>query len=174
MTNPIVRQATSEDATRPGTIGPAAYLAAYAHIWDDAAALARWLSTFSAEAFTRFIARTDTRIWVCEVEGEIVGFLTMVIGSSNPATKEDGGAEIPRIYILPGATGLGLGKRMVDAAIAEARDLSLTHVWLDHMKSAEYAGRTYQKWGFVPLGTWTFDQPVKPGFAEMAGLVYRL
>ncbi len=171
---PKVRKAVLGDAVELGTVGPAAYSASYGYLWDDSAAFARWLTTFSADAFDTFLRRSDTHVWVTEIDGSIVGFLTMIVGSKNPATGEAGGAEIPRIYMLPGVQGMGLGKQMVEVAISQARDEGLSHVWLDHMLSADYAGRTYRKWGFTPIGTWTFDQPVKSEFKEMGGLVFRL
>ncbi len=174
MDGVIVREAVLADAVTLGTIGPAAYTAAYGDIWDSAAALAAWLDSFSMSAFERFLQRNDTRVWIAEIDGRAVGFLTMIIGSPDPVTKDMSGAEIPRIYLLPGAQALGLGKRLVDAAIAEARRLGLSHVWLDHMASADHARHAYLKWGFVELGTWTFNQPVKPGFEAMGGLIYRL
>jgi len=174
MSVPVIRRATSEDADRIGSVGPAAYAAAYGELWDDGAALSRWLGSYGTAAVSDFLARDDTRIWVAEIDGEIVGFLTMIIGSANPATGETEGAELPRIYFLPGAQRLGLGRRLAEAAIAEARSLGLSHVWLDHMQSAEYAGRAYRKWGFAPLGVWRFDQPVRAGCDAMNGLILRL
>ncbi len=174
MSQPVVRRAIPDDADQLGRVGPAAYTAAYGDLWDDGAALARWLRSYGTAAVSDFLTREETRIWVAEVDGEIVGFLTMIIGSANPATGETGGAEIPRIYFLPGAQRLGLGRRLAEAALAEARNLGLSHVWLDHMQSADHAGRAYRKWGFVPLGTWRFDQPVRAGYDAMKGLILRL
>ncbi len=174
MAEPVIRQATALDAERLGSVGPAAYAAAYGDLWDDGAALSRWLDSYGAAAMSAFLGRKETRAWVAEVDGEIVGFLTMIVGSANPATREAGGAEIPRIYLLPGAQRFGLGRRLAEAAIAEARDLGLSHVWLDHMASADQARRAYLKWGFTPLGDWRFDQPVRAGCDAMQGLILRL
>jgi len=174
MTMSSVRRAVPADAVALGFVGPAAYAAAYGDLWDDPAALADWLATYGETAQTAFIARSDTRVFVAEVDDRIVGFATMIIGSANPATRETGGAEIPRIYLLPGAQGVGLGRRLVEAAIAEARALGLSHVWLDHMQDAAHAGQAYRKWGFEPLGTWRFDQKVKQGHDGMQGLILRL
>ena len=174
MAEITIRRAVRDDATRLGIVGPAAYAAAYGDLWDDSVALARWLSSYGAEAVAAFLDRQETRVFVAEIDDEIVGFLTMIVGSTNPATGEDGGAEIPRIYLLPGAQRLGLGRRLVEAAIAAAREDGLGHVWLDHMASAKHAHAAYLKWGFEPLGSWQFDQPVKPGCAGMEGLIRRL
>lgn len=157
-----------------GVIGPAAYAAAYAYLWDDSAALARQLSTFSSASFANLVERADNSLWVAQVDGSIVGFLTMVAGSANPVTSLSNGAEIPRIYLLPGAQGLGLGRQLLDAAIRQARQEQLGHVWLDVMASAQQARRAYQRWGFSELGPKTFSKPVRTGLAEMMVLIKHL
>lgn len=166
-----VRKATPADVPGLGVVGPAAYAAAYTYLRDDDAELARQLATFSATSFEIFLANPDTALWVAEADGAIVGFLSMIAGSLNPVTEEPGGAEIPRIYLLPGVQGMGLGRRLLDAAIAEAEILSLGHVWLDVMASADNARKAYLKWGFSELGTKRFGRPVKAGMADMVVLI---
>lgn len=117
------------------------------------------------------LERTDARLWVAQVDATIVGFLTMVVDSANPVTKEANGAEIPRIYLLPGAQSLGLGRALLNSAIAQAREENFSHIWLDVMASADHARRAYLKWGFSEIGPRTFDKPVKAGFADMVVLI---
>ena len=174
MSMSSVRRAVPEDAVTLGFVAPAAYASAYGDLWDDPAAFADWLATYGEAALRAFMARFDTRTFVAEIDNRIVGFATMIIDSANPATREAGGAEIPRIYLLPGAQGVGLGRRLAEAAIAEARALGLSHVWLDHMQDATHAGHAYRKWGFEPLGSWRFEQKVKKGHDGMQGLILRL
>jgi ribosomal protein S18 acetylase RimI-like enzyme len=170
----VIRRASLADIDNLGVIGPAAYAVAYAFLWDDSAALARQLATFSAESFANLLERADTRLWVAEVDRSIVGFLTMVVGSMNPITDLPNGAEIPRIYLLPGAQRLGLGRQLFDSAVRKAREEKLGHVWLDVMASAEHARRAYLRWGFSELGPRTFNKPVKTGFADMMVLIKHL
>jgi ribosomal protein S18 acetylase RimI-like enzyme len=168
---PIIRRASSADVHSLGIVGPAAYAAAYGYLWDKSAALARQLATFGAEAFAKLLERADARLWIAQVDASILGFLTMVVGSANPITEEANGAEIPRIYLLPGAQRLGLGKQLLNSAIAQARDENLSHIWLDVMASAELARTAYLKWGFSEVGVRKFDKPVKAEFADMVVLM---
>jgi ribosomal protein S18 acetylase RimI-like enzyme len=170
----VVRRASPADIDNLGVIAPAAYAAAYGYLWDDSAALARQLATFSAESFANLLERADTRLWVAQVDRSIVGFLTMVVGSANPITDTPNGAEIPRIYLLPGAQRFGLGRQLLDSAVREAREEKLGHVWLDVMASAEHARRAYLRWGFSELAHRTFNKPVKAGFADMMVLIKHL
>jgi ribosomal protein S18 acetylase RimI-like enzyme len=162
-----IRMASPTDIQELGVVGPAAYAAEYAYLWDSSAALARQLETFSAAAFNRFMERYDSRIWVAQTDNMIVGFLTMVVGSVDPIKGRASGAEIPRIYLLPGSQGQGIGRQLVESAIERARDEALSYVWLDVMASASQAIDAYVRWGFEELGSNRFSKPVRPNLSEM-------
>jgi ribosomal protein S18 acetylase RimI-like enzyme len=162
-----VRAAKPEDAPKLGTIGPAAYTAAYGYLWESPVFLSEQLETFSTAAFETLLQRADARVWVAEAEGAMVGFLSLVLRSANPITFEENGAEIPRIYLLPGSQGLGLGRMLLGAAVCHARSKGLTHVWLDVMASAKSATHAYSRWGFSKIGQKRFPRPVKANLDEM-------
>jgi diamine N-acetyltransferase len=166
---PLIRRALPSDAEKLGAIGPAAYSSAYSYLWDNSVALAKQL----AAAFAELLSGTDARVWVAQIDGSLVGFLSMIVGSSNPISREPNGAEIPRVYLLPGAQRLGLGRQLLAAAIKQAHDERLTHIWLDVMASADWARRAYLKWGFSELGSKFFDKPVKAGQNDMVVLIKR-
>lgn len=168
MANPIltIRTATSADAPALGVIGPAAYAASYGHIWDDPVALSCQLDTFNADAFRTFICSENTWTWIAEIDNRPVGFLTMVTGSPDPITLDSNGAEIARIYLLPGAQKRGLGQMLLQSAVSEATREQLDYVWLDVMAYASTAVETYRKWGFIDIGTKLFARPVRAGFDD--------
>ncbi|UHS62208.1 GNAT family N-acetyltransferase [Agrobacterium vaccinii] len=169
MVRPIskIRLAISTDAQTLGVIGPATYATSYGYLWDDPLALSEQLHTFGADAFRSFMRRENTRVWIAEIDNTPVGFLTMVLGVADPVTFETDGAEIPRIYLLPGAQGHGLGRMLIDAATSEASREGLRYVWLDVMTSATNAIEAYRKWGFVDIGKKPFTRPVKAKFKDM-------
>jgi len=168
------RKARPSDAEALGIVGPAAYAAAYTYLWDDSAALARQIATFGTAAFVGLLARSEAWVWVAETDGAVIGFLSMIGHVPNPITLETNGAEIPRIYLLPGAQGVGVGRRLLDTAVAAARAEGFSHVWLDVMESALGARRAYARWGFTEIGKKVFPGPVKAGLADMRVLVRRL
>ena len=174
MGTAVIRPARPEDTAALGTVGPAAYAAAYGYLWEDGDALAAQLESFGAQAVHEFLSRQDTAAWVAEINGLIVGFLTIVFDSPDPATREPGGVEIPRIYLLPGAQKRGLGRKLVECAIAYARSHDRAYVWLDVMESATHARAAYIKWGFEEVGTSVFAKNVKPGLAGMVVLKMHL
>jgi ribosomal protein S18 acetylase RimI-like enzyme len=163
----VIRPATAADADAMGCVGPAAYAIVYAYMWDDSAAFSRQLATFSANACRDFLARPDTRAWVAEIGGDVVGFLKMVLTSPNPVDAAANGAEIPRIYLLPGSGRLGLGRRLMDAALDAARAEGQDHVWLAVKGSADNAHAAYVKWGFSLHGVVKTKKPVKAGYEAL-------
>lgn len=162
-----VRPAIVADVEELGYVGPAAYAAEYAYLWDSGAALANQLATFSSQAFIHLLARPAAKTWVAQIDGSIVGFLTMIVGSVDPLQRRPQGAEISRIYLLPGTHGHGIGRKLLEHAIAQARAEKMDYLWLDVMASAKQARNAYLKWGFVELGAKRFTKPVRPDLADM-------
>jgi diamine N-acetyltransferase len=158
-----IARATVGDAPDLGIIGPAAYAAAYHDDWDDPVAFFWQLQTFGAEAMEATLARPDARVWIARQDGVGVGFLTMFVGSLEPINQRPKGAEIPRIYLLPGARRGGIGKKLLEAAEKQAREDGCDHVWLDVMEHAEWARAAYERWGFSEIGGKTFAGGLRPG-----------
>lgn len=165
-----IRRASLSDAESLGVIGPAAYSAIYHYLWDDCVALAHQLNTFSTQSFLTLLQKADTKVWVAEAQGVIIGFLIMIMHSKNPITYENAGAEISRIYLLPGSQKMGIGFQLMSMAREYANKLNLTHMWLDVMSSAKHARKAYSKWGFIEIGTKVFPRSVKFEYSQMAVL----
>jgi GNAT superfamily N-acetyltransferase len=150
-----IRVAQPQDAEALGIIGPAIYAESYGHMWDDAGAYADYLMTFGSSAVGDFIGRTDTRMWLVEVDRRVVGFLSLVLHSPDPVDRRTDGAEVPRIYMLAPCRGRGVGTKLVAEAERYAREEGADHLWLDAMKAAPWAWQTYHRWGFREIGqTW--------------------
>lgn len=169
-----IRRASEHDAETLGVIGPAAYAAAYHYLWNDCVALAHQLDTFSKSAFLELLQRDNTRIWVAEIAGKMVGFLIMIINSENPITHHRDGAEISRIYLLPGSQKKGIGRQLLNIAREHASKLELTHIWLDVMESATSARNAYHEWGFSEIGYKYFPRQVKADLSKMIILGIKL
>ena len=171
MSAAVVRRASPEDTEVLGIIGPAAYAEAYSYLWDRPDAYSDQLRTFGPRAFESVLARPDARLWIGEVGGTLVGFLSMIVGSVDPIECRPGGALIPRVYIIGPAQRTGLGRLLLDAAIEQAGTEGLSHVWLDVMASATAARRAYARWGFREIGRRRFERPVKAELSEMVVLM---
>lgn len=170
----LIRPATNEDSRSIGSIGPAAYQAAYAYLWDSPDALSRHLSSFGESAINEFLQEDHHLVWVALRNEQIVGFLTMDTRSLDPISHQDNGAAIPRIYLLPSATNCGFGKQLFDASCEHAQGLGRSYIWLDVMKTANEAIAAYRRWGFSEIGESNFSHPVKWGMQHMVVMRYEL
>ena len=64
---------------------------------------------------------------------------------------ETGVCEMKRLYVKPAFRGLGLGKKLVDAIIAEGRRKGYRAMRLDSAPMQERAQALYRKVGFVDI-----------------------
>jgi len=159
----VISRATGADVPDLGIIGPAAYAAAYHDDWDDPVSFFWQVQTFGPEAMAATLARADARVWIARQEGVGVGFLTMFVRSLEPINQRPDGAEIPRVYLLPGARRGGIGKKLLEAAEAQAKAEGCAYVWLDVMEHAEWARAAYARWGFTDIGAKIFSGVLRPG-----------
>ena len=162
-----VRRATITDVPSLGTIGPLAYTEAYGSWWTDADALAQHGQSFSAAAFVGLLVDPLVSVWIAELDGAPVGFLTMHRDQPNPATARGNGVELRRIYLLKDAMGAGIGRLLAEAAIELACEEGYDHAWLDVMAEAQWAVRAYQRWGFAEIGRKQFENTLRGDLREM-------
>ena len=68
--------------------------------------------------------------------------------------------EMKRLYVRPAARGDGLGLRLVERVIAEARGVGYARMYLDTLPQMDAAQRLYERLGFEDVPPYR-DNPVK-------------
>ncbi|RYY57790.1 MAG: GNAT family N-acetyltransferase [Chitinophagaceae bacterium] len=84
---------------------------------------------------------------IAEMDGQIVGGGGIYPTKGLPAKT----AELVKMYLLPEARGIGLGKQLMEEAIAEAKKMGYENLYLETMPELKKAIRAYEKAGFTYL-----------------------
>jgi putative acetyltransferase len=84
---------------------------------------------------------------VAEIDGAIVGGVGIYPTKGLPEKT----CELVKMYLVPAARGIGLGKSLIEKALASARDAGFQHVYIETMPELSQAMKVYEKFGFSYL-----------------------
>ena len=123
----VIRRTLEEfGANRPGTV-----------YYDDA-----------TDALFQLFQQTPGSIYfVAEKNGELLGGGGVFPSPGLPADT----CELVKMYLLPQARGLGLGKRIIQQCIAFAKEAGYKNIYIETMPELQQAMKTYEKFGFEYL-----------------------
>jgi ribosomal protein S18 acetylase RimI-like enzyme len=104
--------------------------------------------------------RQETLIYI-EAGGALVGCAF--------ASPREGYLYLGKIAVSPDRQGHGLGRALLDAAIAEAKGRGLSELRLETRVELTANHRTFESWGFRRIG-----ESAHPGFARPTSFTYAL
>jgi len=118
------------------------------------------LAAFKADVFsltaTRVRLTAPDHDWeVAELEGRIVGFSEVGPASMPHPDLRPEHAELKRLYIASEAQGLGLGRALLENALARM-DRRPGPQWLSVWSGNDKAQRLYRRYGFDKAGEYQF------------------
>jgi putative acetyltransferase len=85
--------------------------------------------------------------YVAEINGEVVGGGGLFPSDGLPEDT----CELVKMYLLPPARGIGLGRMLIEKIIEQAINLGYKRVYLESMPELKQALKTYEKFGFQYL-----------------------
>lgn len=148
----ILRPASSSDAAALATLGRDSFVAAFGHLYakDN---LDAFLAAHKTEAaYAAKLADPGTRAMLAEMDGVLAGFCILTrpseFASNSDATNP---VALQQLYTDPGRTGEGIGARLMDWALAEARALEADAVQLSVWSGNLGAQRFYARYGFARI-----------------------
>jgi diamine N-acetyltransferase len=112
---------------------------------------------FARATIERELARPGSSFFVALVDGAPAGYLKTNTGDVQTELREKQGFEIESLYVLREFQGSGVGRRLLDCAIEEARRQGAEYVWLGVWERNEKARRFWEKQGFIEFGSHPFQ-----------------
>jgi putative acetyltransferase len=106
----------------------------------------------TTDALYELFRQPDSAYYVALYKGRIVGGAGIFPSTGLP----DGTCELVKMYLLPEARGIGLGKFLINKALDFAREAGFTQVYIETLPELRQAMSVYEKFGFEyldgPLG----------------------
>ena len=85
-----------------------------------------------------------SKYFLAELDGEMVGGGGIYPTDGLPQDT----CELVKMYLLPQARGLGLGRKLIEKCIEAANDLGYKNIYLETMPELKQALYVYEKFGF--------------------------
>lgn len=120
----VIRGAESPDIAALGRISQRAWELTYRGIVPDPV-LDEWIATAPQTWHDTLMAAdpaSDSRRWVGERAGVMLGYATTAPGGSTWLPPPDGAGELTNLYLDPDAIGTGLGHALYEHAVLDLRE----------------------------------------------------
>jgi ribosomal protein S18 acetylase RimI-like enzyme len=154
-----IRKAVVGDEAALALIGSASFLESYAGVIDGGDIVAHCRQQHAEEAYARWLADDAYSVWLAVAEpGEApVGYLVLGPAELPMADLATEDLEVKRIYVLSRFQRAGLGRELMQAARTEARRRGARRLLLGVYSQNDKAIAFYEREGFVPVSTRTFQ-----------------
>lgn len=154
--HPTVRDARPDDAEALARFAEAVFRATFSDDNTSADMDMYCVAAFGREIQAREIADPERDTLLAELGGELCGYAQL-----RPGPVPGGFAcirphELHRIYVAPQAHGSGLGRALLQAALARARRRRATALWLGVWERNPRAIAFYRREGFRVVGSQQF------------------
>lgn len=153
-----LRRGVPADASRFAAVGAATFLESFAGVLDGEDILHHGAAQHDAAIYRAWLQDQAWHLWLAVAQpGDApVGYLAMGPAGLPVHDPQPGDLEIKRIYLLHRFHGLGLGKRLMAAALTQAGQLGARRLLLGVYAHNDAAIAFYRGLGFEPAGQRTF------------------
>ena len=101
----------------------------------------------TTEALYELFQKKGAAYFVAEIDGQIVGGGGIYPTDGLPADT----CELVKMYLLPQARGIGLGRTLIEKSLTYAEVAGYRHIYLETMPELKQALKVYEKFGFEYL-----------------------
>jgi GNAT superfamily N-acetyltransferase len=148
------RDASTADVKAIDRIFRSSFWDTFAHLYSDED-LSAFLGKFTPEAWREEIEDPGYSFRLAEANGEGVGYVKLG-PLTLPVDTAELAIELRQLYLLKDHRGSGIAAELMDWALAEARKLGMSELYLTVYIDNHRAKRFYERYGFVPVGRYDF------------------
>lgn len=160
----MIRAAVADDAPAIARVNVATWRSTYRAVLPDDF-LAALTEAGYADRWRRFLNDRSTRVYVVEVDGELVGFAS---GGRERAGEPGYTGELYAIYILDAFQRHGYGRELVRTFVTGLRELGLEDMLIWVLRDNLAARGFYERLG----GAYVRAQPITIGSATLEEVSY--
>lgn len=144
------------------------YPPVYGHLWEDGSL--KYLKKIYGESnFQQELSEGATHYLRVYVEEVPSGVLRVIHSRKCPDFPERSAMKLQRIFLHPETHGKGIGKKIMDWVVDQAKQEGKDLLWLECMDTQQQALRFYEKMGFQRGGA--FDYPSDKMKKEFRGMI---
>lgn len=103
----------------------------------------------STDRLSELFKIENSHYFVAESKGRLLGGAGIYPTDGLPEDT----LELVKMYLIPEARGLGLGRTLIEKCIEEAKKMGFTRIYLETMPELDKAVRTYERLGFELLAS---------------------
>jgi ribosomal protein S18 acetylase RimI-like enzyme len=162
VTDLILRAARTADIPALSALGQDSFVDKFGYMYRDEDLAAFLEDTHSQATVAAELAHPERRYRLAEIDGALAGYCKLGIPSTlaahvaNTPHAASRPIEIKQLYTAPGMTGKGIGARLMDWAMAEARAYGADAIQLSVYSGNADAQRFYARYGFSKVADITF------------------
>lgn len=146
-----LRECVPGDENALSLVGAATFLETFAGLLTGPDILAHCRVQHAADTYTAWLADPEYKLCLAELRGAPVGFAVLSPPDLPVAVTIDD-IELKRIYLLQRFHGGGLGRRLLEWSVAQARSLGKRRLLLGVKADNTAALAFYDRVGFVHIG----------------------
>ena len=157
MTQQSIRRATENDAELLAELGATTFYQSFAAQNTPENMAAYLAATFGPGQQQAELADPRNTFLIVESDGVAVGYAHLRAGETPECVSDPEAIELVRLYVSSTLQGSGVGGRLMDACLTEARRAGYQTIWLGVWQQNTRAQAFYHRWNFSIVGEHVFQ-----------------
>jgi ribosomal protein S18 acetylase RimI-like enzyme len=158
----IIRRATESDAELLAELGAKTFYDAFAAQNTPENMTAYLAETFGPELQRAELVDPQNTFLIVEDNGVAIGYAHLRSGEPPSGVSNSKAIELVRLYVSAALQSGGVGARLMEACLTEARQGGYQTIWLGVWQQNPRARAFYERWNFSIMGEHIFQLGADP------------